>query len=293
MRTVRTARVPSFVAPALGLLALALASPASAKSSYGGVWSGLYPNSLSDDNVVMGTGTSCQLCHSEVNGGDGYNGYGWDMRTFMQGGASISDAILMSEGLDSDADPTGSTNLVEIQSDTQPGWTDGNNNTIYFKDGSTTQNQPPPSGILGSLDPGDCPDDKYCGSSQNPNNVGLIDIDTCDSSSSSINVLLSNAPPNQFVYLLVGNGKNTVSNPPGAKGDLCVVGGSCLGRYDKDVGQIDMAGNFSTDIQNAVSNPCNGGVVIAPGATWNFQFWHRQPMGQPATFSQAMTVVFQ
>ena len=97
----------------------------------------------------------------------------------------------------------------------------------------------------------------------------------------------------RFIYLLVGDGSSTVSQPPGAKGDLCVVGGSCLGRYDKDVGQIDNLGLFSTDIQNAASNPCQGAVNITAGSTWNFQYWHRQPMGQPATFSDAISVTFQ
>ena len=134
---------------------------------------------------------------------------------------------------------------------------------------------------------------RYCDATQNPNNAAVIDIDTTDSSAASIRVSLASAPANQFAYLLVGNGSGTVSQPPGAKGDLCVVGGSCLGRYDRDVGQITAAGAFTTDIQNALSNPCAGAVTIAPGATWNFQYWHRQPMGQPATFSDAISVTFQ
>ena len=134
---------------------------------------------------------------------------------------------------------------------------------------------------------------RYCGTTQNPNNAAVIRIDTTDSSAASIRVSLASAPANQFAYLLVGNGSGTVSQPPGAKGDLCVVGGSCLGRYDRDVGQITAAGAFTTDIQNALSNPCAGAVTIAPGATWNFQYWHRQPMGQPATFSDAISVTFQ
>ena len=72
-----------------------------------------------------------------------------------------------------------------------------------------------------------------------------------------------------------------------------MVGGSCLGRYDKDVGQIGTDGIFVTDVVNANSNPCQGAVVITVGSTWNFQYWHRQPMGQPATFSEAISVTFQ
>ena len=142
------------------------------------------------------------------------------------------------------------------------------------------------------LDSTDCVT-RYCDASQNPNNASVVSISSCDSSADSILVGLSGAPANQFVYLLVGDGAGTVSQPPGAKGDLCIVGGSCLGRYDRDVGQISGAGNFATDIKNAVSTPCAGAVNITPGATWNFQYWHRQPMGQPATFSDAISVTFQ
>ena len=128
--------------------------------------------------------------------------------------------------------------------------------------------------------------------SQNANNAAGISISTLYSGAASIILTISDGPPGQFGYLLVGDGNNTVSQPPGAKGDLCVVGGNCLGRYDKDVGQIDSAGTFSTDIKNAISNACNGGVVIVPGATWYWQYWHRQPMGQPATFSAALATTF-
>ena len=133
----------------------------------------------------------------------------------------------------------------------------------------------------------------YCDETQNPNNAADIAIDTVDSTAGSIHVLLSNGPANQFVYLLVGNGSNVVNNPPGTKGSLCIVGGSCLGRYDKDVAQINTGGMYDVDIKNALSNPCQGGVNIVPGATWNFQFWHRQPMGTPSTFSAALSVTFQ
>ena len=132
----------------------------------------------------------------------------------------------------------------------------------------------------------------YCDSSQNPNNAAGISISTLDSSAPSISLTLSCGPPGQFCYLLVGDSNGIVSQPPGAKGDLCVVGGNCLGRYDKDVFAIDGTGGGTTDVQNAVSNPCNGGVNIVPGASWNWQFWHRQPMGQPATFSAALATTF-
>ena len=89
-----------------------------------------------------------------------------------------------------------------------------------------------------------------------------------------------------------------MSNPPGAMGDLCIAGGSCLGRYAKDLGSVSAGGTFQLDISNTVSGGANYGIptcggTIQPGQTWNFQFWHRQPMGQPSSFSEAISVAFQ
>ena len=135
--------------------------------------------------------------------------------------------------------------------------------------------------------------DVYCDESINANNVADIAVSTADSGAPSIFVSITNGPPNQFIYLLVGDGTGSVDQPPGAKGSLCVVGGSCLGRYDKDIGVIDAGGKYSLDLFQTVSTPCSGTVVIDSGSTWNFQMWHRQPMGQPATFSSAISVTFE
>jgi len=133
----------------------------------------------------------------------------------------------------------------------------------------------------------------YCDETQDPDNAADIAISTNDSGSPSILVTLSQAPSGQFTYLLVGDGTGAISNPPGSEGTLCIAGGTCLGRYDKDVQQVSAGGSASTDIRSPLSSPCNGAVDIVPGATWNFQYWHRQPMGQPSSFSAAISVTFQ
>jgi hypothetical protein len=116
--------------------------PALAKNTFIGNWQTEYPSSQSDDNVINGTTVECQLCH-----------YGWDIKQRMQAnGKDFIEAIQFVEGLDSDGN--GDTNLAEINADTQPAWTPGNNNTIYYKNNSTDTAQPPASGILGDLDPG-------------------------------------------------------------------------------------------------------------------------------------------
>lgn len=104
--------------------------------------------SSSNSSVAAG----CQLCHQGVSGGNGWNAYGWAVRSeFLANGKNADAAFISVESLDSDMDPTASSNLTEINADTQPGWTTGAVNTIYFKDGSTLINQLAPS--VGTLDP--------------------------------------------------------------------------------------------------------------------------------------------
>ena len=120
--------------------------------SYASAWQSIYPTSSSDNNLLS-PATSCQLCHTSPSGGNSFNDYGWDLRLFDQAGLSKTDAILAAESLDSDDDPTGSSNLQEIQANSQPGWTPGPNNTEYFKNGTSQTGVSPPSGIIGNLDP--------------------------------------------------------------------------------------------------------------------------------------------
>lgn len=123
-----------------------------AKSSYYSPWQARYPTSLSGPNVVNGTNRSCVLCHA-TGGGDNYNGYGWTLFNAMLQGLTLAEAIQFAETIDSDLDPAASTNLDEMLANSQPGWTDGPNNTFYFSDGTTLPNQPPPAAILGNFDP--------------------------------------------------------------------------------------------------------------------------------------------
>ena len=118
---------------AFGAGVLMTAPSAHARSTFISTWNGLYPASSSLNNT---TPDGCQLCHSTASG-SGRNAYGADLDAAM-GSLGLSDALISIEGDDSDSDPTGSSNLVEIEADTQPGWAEGDN----------------PSGIIGLLDPG-------------------------------------------------------------------------------------------------------------------------------------------
>jgi len=143
----------------------------------------------------------------------------------------------------------------------------------------------------------DCGFAKRCNPSDgSPANQASLDASGCDLGE-VVTLRLSNAPPGQFAYLLIGNGNAVVHQPPGSAGDLCIAGGTCLGRYAKDVGVISAAGEHATDISDSLSGgpgygiPTCGGQVRS-GETWSFQYWHRQPMGLPSTFSEALAITF-
>ena len=161
MRTPQRSRARGLLATAVitgaGLLVVApgaTSAPAPApKSFFVGIWEGMYPNSVSLDNVEMGTGKACQLCHVDPNGGDNYNAYGWAIKVQMDAGKDAATAMGLVESMDSDGDAAGASNLAEIVVGTQPGWVPGPNNTHYDGSGPTATNQMPPAGILGELDP--------------------------------------------------------------------------------------------------------------------------------------------
>ena len=127
------------------------------------------------------------------------------------------------------------------------------------------------------------------------NNTASIHASSA-SLASGVTIGLAGGPPTQFTYLLIGDGNTVIHQPPGSKGDLCVTGGTCLGRYAQDIGRITASGTFTTDIEHSASGgpgygipTCGGHITV--GQTWSFQYWHRQPLG-PSTFSQAVAVTF-
>jgi parallel beta-helix repeat protein len=128
---------------------------------------GAFPGSLNDwqDRYgaasASGDNAGCQLCHVNANGGDPWNGYGWDIRDALvkpdcdlnsNGDVSNSEAYFCVELDNSDGDGSGVDNATEIGLSTQPGWTDGPFNVSYFKSGLTSANNLPPTDI-GKLDP--------------------------------------------------------------------------------------------------------------------------------------------
>lgn len=106
--------VKSLLMSILGVSLMAAAPSIQAQRSYLSLWAGIYTASLSDNNAI------CALCHNDISGG-GLNPYGVDIANSSAG--DILARIGAVEGVDSDSDPTNSTNITEINADAQPGWT--------------------------------------------------------------------------------------------------------------------------------------------------------------------------
>lgn len=169
---------------------------------YVGSWTAAYPTSSSLDHVLNGTGDSCQLCHRDGNGGNGWNAYGWEIKEIFNQTGDLDMAILDAEGVDSDGD--GNSNIDEIDADTQPGWTPGPNNTIFFNNGSTQTNQNPPAGILGDLDPADDPWVDLGFGLAGTNGVPLLVGGGTLAPNSPLSITLTGALPGSTAYLVAG-----------------------------------------------------------------------------------------
>jgi parallel beta-helix repeat protein len=132
-------------------LSLFDASDAHAFPGYVGEWEGFYgPVPVSPEDEA------CLLCHGPDRRSQ-WNGYGF---AILQAFSSLDpppvgcnengdgqvqpvEAFVCVEPLNSDGDPTNSDNLTEITANTQPGWTEGANNTLYDRTGIEAENQPP------------------------------------------------------------------------------------------------------------------------------------------------------
>ena len=93
-------------------------------------WQDEYPTSNSANNA------SCQLCHVNSGGGNGWNAYGWSIRNaYNANGNNLPGALRSVEGNDADNDPAGASNLTELLQSRQPGWTEGPNNSFFCRAG--------------------------------------------------------------------------------------------------------------------------------------------------------------
>ncbi|MCY3002886.1 MAG: hypothetical protein NTV21_13880 [Planctomycetota bacterium] len=281
-----------------GLLALATAATlsltAAAHGSFLTTWSSAYPTSTSDNNVINGTGQSCALCHFSATGGANWNGYGWKMRANIQAGQSLTNAILNSTSFNSDSDPTGTSNLLEIQSNTQPGWTPGPNNVRYTTSGTVT-GLSPAVGIQGLLDPCGVAV-TYCtaGTTTSGCNASIAAVGSPSASgATTFSVLISNVEGAKQGLIFYGQGRSV--SPWGTGSSfLCVKSPTQRTPVTNSGGTAGQCnGSLSVDM-NAfwAANPTALATPLAAGTVLDFQGWFRDPPSPKSThLSNALEIV--
>ena len=290
-------RMSSRTSAARGLLAAALLAavslPAWSHSGFLSSFTGNYPGSQTDDNVIQGTGSSCALCHFSTSGGNNYNAYGWRIRLGMNSGMNASQAILAAEPFDSDSDPTGSDNLTEILADAQPGWTPGPNNTRYNGNGSTQTGLMPPAGILGNLDPG-CTGTvtTYCTASTTSIagcSASISGSGTPSASSPSGFTISSGSVPGGNVGIMYFSNGGPASILIGTQGGfVCATPGFRTGPKGSGGSSGSCNGDYQFTLQDLV---LAGGVIVNPGTTINGAIWFRDP-ASPDTFGLSNGIEF-
>ena len=122
---------------------------------------------------------------------------------------------------------------------------------------------------------------------------------------------VTDGPPSEFGYFLIGTAPETMNPIPISDGLLClsVTGGNGFGRYNvvggsfNSVGSFDASGVFQNlagtstvgsgfDVPTLVPMP--GGMTITAGSTWHFQVWYRDSPSGPgvSNFSNGLSVDF-
>ncbi|MEZ5974569.1 MAG: hypothetical protein R3E96_06925, partial [Planctomycetota bacterium] len=124
---------------------------------------------------------------------------------------------------------------------------------------------------------------------------------------SDLHLEATSGPPTQFGYFLVGSAAQDPGVAVGG-GFLCLsqAAPNVLGRYNLtgtplgSIGSFDAAGvlqnltgtsTTGTGFDVPSNLPLPGSPTIAPGSTWFFQLWHREP-GGASNFSNAVAVSF-
>ena len=129
------------------LVSGALSQSVLARDEYRGWWLEQYGAQSTSGEAV------CQLCHERGGGGNGWNRYGWLVRSLYFANSDITDieqrlkqSLSDVENFSTDPNDAGSpTFLQEIQANAQPGWNQGNNNRIRYVDDPDKFISPPAS----------------------------------------------------------------------------------------------------------------------------------------------------
>lgn len=122
---------------------LFISAESQAMPRYGEWWLEKYENISASGNA------SCQLCHKNF-GGNGWNEYGWDVRSVFNALTGNEESRLL-EALDQienfSTNNSSNTFIQEIEENAQPGWDEGQVNLIRYSNGTADEVIAPPTNL--------------------------------------------------------------------------------------------------------------------------------------------------
>ena len=131
-----------------------------------------------------------------------------------------------------------------------------------------------------------------------PNSTGstgaISAIGSTIASAGDLTLVAENLPTSQFGIFVTSLSQAFVPGAGGtSNGNLC-VGGS-IGRFSapNQILSTGTTGSFELTVDTALIPQGASFVTIAPGDTWNFQAWHRDPVGLGSNFTDGVTIDFQ
>lgn len=92
-----------------------------ASPNYLPIWENVYPTSTLPSRMAATTGSACNVCHGLPAPNALGNCYRTDLIARLEGGASVEDAIIQLDGVDSDGDGVANGVEATMPRDDQPG----------------------------------------------------------------------------------------------------------------------------------------------------------------------------
>ena len=135
----------------------------------------------------------------------------------------------------------------------------------------------------------------YC--MANPNSTGSIGsmsaTGSASAASNDLTLMATGLPNNQFGIFVTSTTQGFVPGAGGtSNGNLC-VGGS-IGRFSEPNQILNTGGSGEMSLVVDTTQVPQGSafVSIMPGETWNFQGWHRDPVGVGSNFTDGLEIMF-
>lgn len=103
----------------------------------------------------------------------------------------------------------------------------------------------------------------------------------------------SNLPTSQFGIFVTSMTQAFVPGAGGtSNGNLCL--GGALGRFSQpsQILNTGSTGSFDLVVDTTMVPQGSGFVTIMAGDTWNFQAWHRDPVGVGSNFTDGLEIAF-